>query len=199
MPLPLGVVAGIGALGSAAAGFFSGRGQAAANRQNIALAREQMSFQERMSGTAYQRAMKDMRMAGLNPMLAYQQGGASTPGGAKAEVASTAAPAVSSALAVSRITADIAAIKAGILKTRAETDAIRGRPGRVLEPVVDVGVDLARGLMTGTPEFLAPGGHVMPPGYPSMSELIRATSARAVKGFKEVAATIGRIIRPPRR
>lgn len=58
------------------------------NEWNAAQVAKQMEFQERLSSTAYQRAMADMRKAGLNPILAYQQGGASSmPGAAPVGIA----------------------------------------------------------------------------------------------------------------
>lgn len=93
------LIAGATSIGSGVLGYF---GQRETNRANIRLAREQMAFQERMSGTAYQRAMADMKAAGLNPMLAFQQGGASTPSGQTARVENAVSEGLNTALSVMR-------------------------------------------------------------------------------------------------
>lgn len=103
--LTAGIIAGVGALGAAGAGLLgsnyaankSASAAAAANKASIQMQREtnwanaqmaqqQMDFQERMSNTSYQRAVADLRKAGLNPIMAALNSGASTPQGAMANM-----------------------------------------------------------------------------------------------------------------
>lgn len=67
-------------------GIGDASAQDAANKANLNESAVNREFQKSMSNTAYQRAMQDMKAAGLNPMLAISQGGASTPSGSTATV-----------------------------------------------------------------------------------------------------------------
>ena len=94
---------GYNTLGAIAQGIYNHIENAAAMNFNSTEAMKNREWQEYMSNTAYQRAVEDMKKAGLNPILAFQNGGASTPGGSAGTIsgASMGAPSAS-ALGVSR-------------------------------------------------------------------------------------------------
>lgn len=94
------ITAPIASLASGVAGFL---GQQSTNASNRDLAAENTAFQERMSNTAYQRQVKDLEAAGLNPMLAYiKGGGASTPSGTVLPMQNAIAAGTSSAESAAR-------------------------------------------------------------------------------------------------
>lgn len=98
MPTGDGIIGGAMSLVGGILGNRSARKQAAA----------QMAFQERMRATQYQTAVEDLKLAGLNPMLAYTNGGAGTPAGAMAQQSDVVTPAVNTALSARRNKAEVA-------------------------------------------------------------------------------------------
>jgi len=135
-----------------------------ANATNVKLAREamafsresqhqQMGFQERMSNTSYQRAMQDMRQAGLNPILALNSGGASSPsgsapGGQGGHVGNEFAGAVASAIDARRAVSELRNLQAQNGLIEAQTEAARqAAKTSAVSAEKTAGVDTMRGWM----------------------------------------------------
>jgi hypothetical protein len=104
-------------MGEAAAAGISTAGNLAAtgmtNQANAQQAANAMNFSERMSSTAYQRSTADMKAAGINPLMAYSQGGASAPQGVQAtmqapDVGKIGESAIATAFEKQRVDAELA-------------------------------------------------------------------------------------------
>ncbi len=104
-----------------AGGLFRNKGEKAEARRNRQFQREeagtQMKFQEHMRNTQWQAGIADMEAAGINPALAYSQGGASAPMGAagagsKGDIDDVVSSSVSSAMQAKRLKSELAIMAA---------------------------------------------------------------------------------------
>lgn len=120
---------------SVVGGLFGKKSSSKANKQAVAMMREQMAWQERMSNTQYQRGVTDMRAAGLNPMLLMTKGAGAMPAGVSAapvldEGAGFRAGSAQG-LAMASMQAQLELTKAQTAKTLAEAKTEAMRPEAV--------------------------------------------------------------------
>ncbi len=136
-------------LGGLFGGAVSSAGGIYAARTNLKIAKQNRRFQEKMSSTAYQRSMKDMRKAGLNPILAYKQGGASSPGGSALAVQNPLSGTAEGVKAGVTTALNVKTTREQLKKLRAETANVQLQ-GRILAgdvPGADLKGDVGRHLL----------------------------------------------------
>lgn len=119
----------VSAAASLGTGLLAKRGQDKANTLNLQEAARNRAFQERMSSTSWQRAVADMEAAGINPAVAYSQGGASSPGGAQGTVEDSTGPAMSSAMQVQTFRKQLQLMEQERKKLTQETAEARAAAG----------------------------------------------------------------------
>lgn len=105
---------------SAAASFLGGERR---NEAQAAQAASANAFSANQFATRYQTTVKDMEAAGLNPMLAYSQGGGSPPSGQQAQMSDTVSPAVSAGQSAGLISAQKEVLEAQAEQARAAAKA----------------------------------------------------------------------------
>ncbi|AXH75195.1 MAG: DNA pilot protein [Microviridae sp.] len=138
------------------AGGLNYYGQSQTNAANAQQAQKQMDFQEQQTSTSYQRGMKDMEAAGLNPMLAYAQGGASSGSGAQAQIGNELGAGANSALSTAMTMQQLKGMElqnvqqmAEVQRTQADTDYLRAQRLDKLEGIPTHAVNRA-GTEAGT-------------------------------------------------
>lgn len=136
-------------------------GQRDVNAMNLSIAREQMAFQERMSNTAHQREVADLRAAGLNPVLSARYGGASTPSGSQTTFVNPNANRLEASVNAARMIAELRLRRHEVDKVAAEARSAQAS-AKLIEQDADIMVSPFGRVMKYVNEVAGIGRGVLP-------------------------------------
>lgn len=171
-----------GIISAAIGGVTSARGQREANETNIQIARENRDFQERMSNTAVQRRMADMKKGGINPILAARYD-ASTPAGSVLPVGNVglagvqgATQAANSAMGIARHTTEMNALKARTGLSEQQTRALSA-----VATISETGAKVFDEIL----QALEDNRHKLPGLFQALGERVGAAAEDTLQNIRE--------------
>lgn len=148
MSLEIGASAGAAESLAGGGAIIGGAGLSAAgslfsSALNVYEAGQNRKWQERMSNTAHQREVADLRAAGLNPLLSANHGGASTPSGNVAQVANPFESAMGAGTAYNQARLAKRQAEVGIARTQLENEGVASTNERLANEAAMSRVDAA--------------------------------------------------------
>lgn len=175
------------ALGLGLGALFGAAGSRMQNQAAATQTDRMVDFQERMSNSAHQREVADLRAAGLNPILSVNSG-ASTPMGAQAPVVNELGGVVTAAkeaqqikIANDKLKSEIDLLNSGVEKNKADTASTneitkRNKLVNKALGIVDSGVE---GIKDATKGVIDYGGEAI------VKQIEKSKTSAADKEFHE--------------
>ncbi|QXP08450.1 MAG: DNA pilot protein [Arizlama microvirus] len=176
------------AIPAIASGIAGVMGQKSANDANKKMSREQMAFQERMSNTSWQRGVADMKAAGINPMLAVSQGGASSPQGSQSTSQNEYGGLTDSVSKGVGSAKEILAFKSALAKTQQDTETSKANADLLKEQSNLAHVNTANAAVQG--QLLANGL----PESENQKAIANSTYGKILSYINATLPTLDRVI-----